>query len=703
MTLGAQRDLSTMLAPRSVALIGATDRSRWSQGTFDNLVNRKYTGEVHLVARRGGIVHGRPASTSCVAVGAPIDLGLIMVPLAAMEEALADLAAAGAKNAIMLTSGFAETGEEGRGLQERLAGLVSRYGISLLGPNCLGLVNFLDNVPLWTGGFRSPREPGGVAVIAQSGATASFIAALAQQHEIGLSHMISTGNEADLDAATFIDDLLDNPRVQAIALFAETIRNAERFAAVARKALAAKKPIVVLKIGLSDITAKSAQAHTGALVGDHRVFNGVCRELGIVRVESIEDLLFTAAVITKTGLLRPEGIAVVSVSGGACEIFADRASVGGLRIPPLTQAATDELRAALPAFGTPHNPLDITGGAVLQPELFEQGLRILGSQPEFSALCCLFDIPTSEESATDFVVAALRHIGEGLKAARVPALMMSHTVKPTTDTAYRVLGETGISYVGSGIHHGANAFAHAFWWSEQVRRGIAATPPVPAAASVGLPLSERVALDFLAARGVSVIPTELVTDAEQAVAAARRIGGRVVLKIASDDIAHKSDIGGVALNLEGDQAVAEAFRRVRAAAPANARVDGVLVAPMRSGGIELFVGCTRDAQWGMVIAVGLGGVWVEVLQDVAIRPLPVAPEEVRRMLGELRGAKLLAGVRGVPAADLDAVARAVAAIGDAALALGPGLDALEVNPLWVKGSQVEALDALATTHRSAAK
>ncbi len=690
------RDLSTMLRPRSVALIGATDRSRWSQGTFDNLVNRKYAGEVHLVSRRGGIVHGRSAATSCVAVGQPIELGLIMVPLAAMEDALADLAAAGARNAIMLTSGFAETGEEGRGLQERLSGLVRRHGISLLGPNCLGLVNFLDNVPLWTGGFRSPRNPGSIAVIAQSGATAAFISALAQQHEIGLSHMISTGNEADLDAAAFIGHLLDNPEVRAIALFAETIRDAGRFAAVARKALAARKPIVVLKIGLSDITARSAQAHTGALVGDDRVFNGVCRQLGIVRVDSIEDLLFTADVITRTGVVRGEGAALVSISGGACEIFADRASLNELPIPPLSERAAAELRTALPAFGTPHNPLDITGGAVLQPDLFEQGLRILGAQPEFSALACLFDVPTSEESATEFVIAALKHIGAGLRAAPIPALMMSHTVKPVTETAYRILRETELPYVGCGIHHGANALGNAFWWSEQVRRGIAPADGLPAAKVEALPASERAALTFLAEHGVPVIPTELATDADQAVAAARRIGGKVVLKIASDDIRHKSDIGGVALNLEGDPAVTEAYRRVRSVAPAGARVDGVLVAPMRAGGIELFVGCTSDAQWGPVIAVGLGGVWVEVLQDVALRPLPVAPAEARRMLGELRGAKLLAGARGLPAADLDAVAAAVAAIGDAALALGPDLDALEVNPLWVRGSHVEALDALAT-------
>ncbi len=413
----------------------------------------------------------------------------------------------------------------------------------------------------------------------------------------------------------------------------------------------------------------------------------------------MEDLLFTAEIITRTGVVRGNGVALVSISGGACEIFADRSSVNKLPIPPLSAGATDELRAALPAFGTPHNPLDITGGAVLQPDLFEQGLRIMGAQPEFSAMACLFDVPTSDESASPFVLDALRHIGAGLGAAPIPALMLSHTVKPVTDTAYRILQETKLPYVGCGIHHGANALANAFWWSEQVRRG---TLPAaaPATAPAGRPpLSERAALDFLAAHGLTVIPTELATDADHAVAAARRIGGRVVLKIASDDIRHKSDIGGVALNLEGDQAVAEAYRRVRAAAPAGARVDGVLVAPMRSGGLELFVGCTSDAQWGPVIAVGLGGVWVEVLQDVALRPLPVLPEEARRMLTELRGAKLLAGARGVPAADLDAVASAVAAIGNAALALGPELDALEVNPLWVRGSQVEALDALATAVR----
>ena len=408
------RDLNAMLRPRSIALVGATDRSRWSQNTFDNLINRKYPGEVHLVSRRGGIVHGRAAATSCVAVGVPIDLGLLMVPMAAIEDAIVDLAAADVRNAVILTSGFAETGDQGAEYQVRLGALARQHNVSLLGPNCLGFVNFVDNVPLWTGGFRAPSKPGAIAVVTQSGANGSFISSLAAQHEIGLSHMVSTGNEADLDCADFIDHLVDQPEVRAIALFAETIRHAPNFAAAARRAIAAAKPIVVLKIGLSEVTARSAAAHTGALVGDDRVFDGVCRQLGIVRVDSIEDMLFTADVISRTGVLAPRGLAVVSISGGACEIVADRAQVLNVPLPELSRTAAAELRAALPSFGTPHNPLDITGGAVLQPDLFEQGLRCLGRQPEYSAIACLFDVPVAAELATEFTLTALRHIAAGL-------------------------------------------------------------------------------------------------------------------------------------------------------------------------------------------------------------------------------------------------------------------------------------------------
>jgi acyl-CoA synthetase (NDP forming) len=350
----------------------------------------------------------------------------------------------------------------------------------------------------------------------------------------------------------------------------------------------------------------------------------------------------------------------------------------------------------LPSFGTPHNPLDITGGAVLEPELFAQALNIMGHEPAFSALVCLFDVPGTEALATEFQLASLRHISAGFKGQPLPSLMISHTLKPVTDVTQRIVQNLGLPYVSAGIFHGLSALGRAWWWSEQQRRNAPAwQPPETTQGPAQWPITERAVLDHLASHGVPIVPASLATTEAAAVTAARTFDGPVVLKIASADIQHKSDIGGVALNLTGDGAVAAAFRRVMAAAPASANVDGVLVSPMRQRGLELFVGCTRDPQWGPVLAVGLGGIFVEVLQDVALRVLPVTPEEVRRMLTGLKGAKMLAGQRGIPAADLDAVAEAIARIGDAALALGPSLDALDVNPLWVHGSRVEALDGLA--------
>ncbi len=691
-----RHDLSTMLRPRSVALVGATDRSLWSRNTFNNLTSRDYTGAVHLVSRRGGTVHGRAAATSCAAIGEAVDLGLLMVPVSAIDEAIEDLAACGARHAVILTSGFAEMGEGGAAEQSKLSTAAARHGISVLGPNCLGFVNFVDAVPLWTGAFRGPTRPGGIAIISQSGATAAFIASLAAQQEIGLSHMISTGNEVNLDGASFAEFLLDDPRVQAITMFVETIRDAANFARAAQKAREAGKPIVALKIGLSDVTARSAQAHTGALVGDDGVFTGVCRQFGIVRVASIEELLATADVIARTGMIGTKGLGLVSVSGGACEIAADRAQLEAVPMPPLPSATERALGEVLPSFGTPHNPLDITGGAVLEPELFEKALNIMGSEERFSALACLFDVPTDEANVNEFAMNSLRHIGAGLNNVPIPALMISHTMKPVTQVALRIVDELKLPYVGAGMHHGLTALGHAWRWSEHQRRPAERWRPVDATQSPSeRPRTERAALDHLARHGVPIVPATLARDEAGAVAAARAFGGRVVLKIASADIQHKSDIGGVALDLVGDDTVTAAYRRVAAVAPAGALVDGVLVSPMRERGLELFVGCTRDPVWGPVLAVGLGGIFVEVLQDVALRVLPVSSAEVGRMLGELKGSKLLEGQRGIPAADLDAVAQAIARIGDAAVALGDDLDALDVNPLWIRGAEVEALDALA--------
>jgi acyl-CoA synthetase (NDP forming) len=689
--------VKSLLRPRSIAIVGASEKSRWSRTAYDNLTRSGFRGEVHLVNPRGGMVHGKAAATNPAAIGAQVDLAIVLVPAPVVAEAIDDLGAAGVRSAVVLTSGFAETGKAGAELQAKVGQSARRHGMRLLGPNSLGFINFADNVQAWTTPVRAPSKNTGIAIVSQSGATAFFLAELAYQQDLGLSYVIATGNEVDLDASAFVDYLLDDPHTRAIALFIETVRDPARFLSAAKRALQQAKPIVVLKVGSSEVTARSAAAHTGALVGDDRVFDGICRQFGLIRVRSIEDLLATADIAARTGVLREGGVCIVSNSGGICEIAADTAELKGLRVPELRDTVAAQLRDSMPGFGTPHNPLDLTGG--IEPEQCEQAVRLLAAQPEFAAvLCAWYAIPTCQEEESPRLAQLHHHLAKGLNEAPIPGLLVSYTPSHVNVHARKLVQLTQAPYLAFGLDRAIAGLAGVSWWSERLRQPRNATPDAPAVEALReRPSSERAALQFLEQHGVPVVPATLAVDEAQAVAAAVRIGAPVVLKIASPDIAHKSDIGGVALNLEGEGAVRAAFRRVMDAARTRvpqARIEGVLVSPMRERGIELLVGLSRDPQWGPVLAVGLGGVWVEVLEDVSLRVLPLDASEIRRMLTELRGAKLLAGQRGVPAVDLDALAAAIAAIAQAALRLGPELAAMDVNPLWVRGERVEALDAL---------
>ena len=681
---------AALLNPTSVAIIGASERSRWSSGAFDNL--RAFAGPVHLVNPRGGKIHGQTVAENCAAIGAQVDLGVILVPGPATIAAIHDLAACGARSAVILTSGFAELGAPGRAAQDAVLAAARQHGIRLLGPNSLGFLNFVAPALVWTTPIQSPTRPHGTAIVSQSGATAFFLTTLAHQWDIGLSHVVATGNEADLGSTDFALALLDDPATRAIALFIETVRDPTAFIALARTALDRRKPLIVLKTGAGEVSAKSALAHTGALVGDDRVFDGICQQFGVIRTRSIEDLLVTADIAARTGPLRPGGLGVVSNSGGICEIAADTAEANGIALPELDATASAALQQTIPGFATAHNPLDLTGA--ISPEQCGAAIEIMASQPGFAALLCpYYPVPTIETEASDRLQALHGALANGLAAAPMPGFVVSYTPTHLSGLSRRLVADMRLPYLACGMDRAITGLAGVFAWSEALRRP-PSNPKPPPPIQHDRPQSEHAALALLARLGVPTVPMRLVTTEDEAWAAAQALHGPAVLKIASPDIGHKSDIGGVALNLTGETAIRAAYRRVAAAAPPGARVEGVLVAPMRPRGIELFVGVSRDAQWGQILALGLGGIFVEVLQDVALRVLPVDAADVARMLASLRGAKLLAGPRGLPAADIDAVAQAITAIGQAALALGPALEAMDINPLWVSGNQVEALDAL---------
>ena len=721
--------IAALLNPSSVALIGASDRSRWSSIAFDNLTRGGFRGKIHLVNPRGAMAHGQQAATTCAALGEPVALGLIMTPTAAVADALAGLAAAGGRAAVILSAGFAETGTAGAAAQEQVRAVAAVHNIRLLGPNCLGFINFVDRAWVWTTPVKAPSKSSGVGIVSQSGATAHFLTTLAHQQDVGVSYAISTGNEVDLDGAAFVDFLIDDASTRAIAVFAETFRSPARFRAAAARALAAAKPLVVLKIGASDITVKSALAHTGSLVGDDKVFDGICAQYGILRVHSMEQLLATADIAGRTGVLRAGGLGVVTNSGGVGEIAADSAHLRGILVPALSEAAQGAMRATIPGSATPHNPIDVTGAVT--PQQCEGVVQVMGAQDDVAALLCpWYPVPTTDDQVSERLTQLHHHLGRGLAAAPVPGFLVSYTNTSVNDMARRTIEAEGLNYLACGLDQALSGLAGAMRWSQRQREHaqsvrkplvgavvsqFSLSEPTPGSVHTqdgqarlerdrqprserdGRPRSEREALAYLSRHGVPVVPATLAADAAQAVAAARALGGTVVLKIASPGIAHKSDIGGVALNLRGDAAVRDAFAQMIASAGIHcpqAHIEGVIVAPMRARGIELLVGFTRDPQWGPVLAVGLGGLWVEIMQDVALRLLPVDAAEVRRMLSSLRGAKLLQGQRGVPAAGIDGLAAVIARIGDVLLACGDELIEADINPLWVRGDQVEALDAL---------
>lgn len=692
MKAGAHACLEGLLRARSIALVGATERSAWSNGAFANFGRLGYEGNIHVVNPNGGHIHGINAATSCRALGQQVDAALLMVPMRAIEETLQDLHEAGIGNAVILTSGFAEMGGDGAGRQMSLAAFARDKGIRLLGPNCLGFINFIDRVPIWTINLPT-RLAGNVALVSQSGATASYIAEFAGRQGVGLSYIVSTGNEVDLNVARVVDYLVDDDATRVICLFLETSRDAQTLASAAQRALLAGKPVIALKIGTSDITARSAQAHTGSLVGDDRVFDAACRQLGIIRVQSVDDLVATAGLLSQVQP-RSGGVGVLAISGGICEVAADRAEAVGLQLAELSQPTRDALKQLMPDFGTAHNPLDVTGAAILEPSLFSTSIRVLADDPGVDLVACLYDMPGAPlQNYSEQVVNA---VGAGFGAINAQSVLLSVTPRPVTDYSRLLAEHHGIAYVAAGVDRGLSAIASAQWWAR--KRGGHRAPHAAndATQTDARPSTERQTLDYLASQGVPVIPAGIATDAAQARAIAHEIGGPVVLKIASPDIPHKSDVGGVQLNVSPAHA-ADAYRQIRVAVAAScpdARIDGVILSPMRGKGIELLVGIVRDPQWGLVLAVGLGGIWVELLKDTSLRLLPVTPADVLAMLDELRATRLLDGYRGGARVDRDQVAEVIACIGNSALALGPQLHSLEVNPLLATPGHVEALDGL---------
>ena len=716
--------LRGFFAPRSISMVGASDNSGWARFIVVNCGLTGFAGPLTAVHPTAKSAFGLPVVHSLRDLDEPPDLAFILAPLPAVESVLDDMGAAGVSNAVVLASGYREVGAEGTALEDSMISRAIANDVTVLGPNCLGYLNAHTGAAPYSLTLPSPLTAGRVGIALQSGALAAVVLTFAKAHAIGLSMLTSVGNESMMKTVDVIDYFVEDEATGVIALFLEEIGDPVRFAQAAARADAAGKPIVALKVGASPAGQQAALAHTGSVAGDDAVVSAALRQMNIIRVTSLEELLTTAALLGSSRRPRGRRMGVLTASGGACDIIADAASAQGIAIPDFSPQTEAAIAPHLPPFANAHNPLDVTGygtlanlGRRVARWAIDVALDAAADDPNLDFILysglTLPEVRPPDEAMATMMETRLDWVAQRIASSPIPVIPVSSTCVDIGGYARQQLGSRGL-YLLPGLNGSIAAIGNALRWAENrgstwaaadaaaalaAATGVTAAGAAATGATVSGPWSEARARDLLTAAGVPVVPGGLARSADEAAELAARVGLPVALKICSAQITHKSDIGGVALGLRTEAEVRAAYEKVRAAGDGvpGAEIEGVLVTPMRAAGTELLAGVTVDPSLGPVLAVGLGGVWVEVLRDTALRVLPAGPAEVRAMLGELRGLPLLRGARGTVPADLDALAAVIARIGETALSLGRGLRALEVNPLLVNGDRIEALDVLIVT------
>ncbi len=688
--------LSPLLAPKSVAIFGASnDPTRISGRSLRYFREAGYKGGLYPINPTRDTVQGLPAFPDLASVPGEVDFGLIAVPANLAVEAMEACVVKGVKGVVMFTAGFAEIGEEGRVLQERITRIAHDSGIRLCGPNCLGLFNMrIGHTPTFSSFLEEGPTPAGpLGMITQSGAFGTHLLALTARRGISVGVWMSTGNEADVAVADGISFLADDPDTTAIACYVEAIKDGALFAEAVTRARENGKPVILMKVGGSTIGAAAAASHTASLAGSDAVYDAALRQLGVERAKTPEDLVEIAYACTRGRLPRSRRLAVVTMSGGAGVLMADAAEEEGLDLAPLAEDSQKEVLSWVP-FAAPRNPVDVTAQALNDPTVLDKGFDLLLGKEKFPAMVGFFTTWASSPQMAEPLYKAISGAAQRYPDAYIA---LSAIAAPEMQRRYEAAG------IGcyEDPWRAVESIAAAVRCAERIDTPalpIPAVPSMPALPSGAV--GEYEAKRILAAAGIPILGEALATSAAEA-AAASKLGDRLVLKIVSPEITHKTEVGGVMLDVPASEAGAAYDRlvaRVRERVP-NAKLDGVLISPMVRGGTEMILGVQNDPVFGPVVMLGLGGIFVEVLRDVTFRIAPFGIEEARGMIAELRGAAILKGARGQPPADTDALAETVSNLSLFAAAHKDRLKSVDVNPLLVraKGEGVAALDALIIT------
>ena len=683
--------------PRGVAVIGASPDPHRIRGLLlAHLRNNGFAGRIVPVNPSYAEIDGLACYPSLTAAGGdPIDLAAIAVPAAAVPAALDDCARAGVPYAVVITSGFAEQAGTGAA-QDRLT---RPGGPRVAGPNCEGFYNAPGNVAVTFSPTVEARATDAalttkrLGVIAQSGGIGFSLFQRARAAGLAISYAISTGNEADLTAADFLDYMIADPRTDAVLMFCEAIRDPARFIAAADAARAAGKPIIAIKVGRSEAGSRAAASHTAALSGAATAYSAVFAAHGVMGAADPAEAVALAGLALTTPPPRGRRVGVITVSGGGGAWMADTLTANGLVLPTLSASLQDAIREYTPSYAAPANPVDTTAQGSNTGPMLMRTLGLLADSDEIDSLVLVSSFASETRSTLDPAL-----MGPIVARAEKPVVVWSYT-EPSG------FGRARAAECGVFLHVDLRALGSALGkytaWAEQTPR----IPPAPLATlplPAGLPpvLTEHRVKSLLAAHGLPPSPDRLARSGGEAVAAADALGYPVALKIQSPDIPHKTEAGGVRLNLRDPAAVAEAYAAIAAAVAARApgaTIEGILVSRMAPPGVEIAIGTVDDPTFGPILMLGLGGTAIEIFGDVAHRPAPVSPTEAEAMLAGLTASRLLRGFRGAPAIPTAPVAALASLISRIACAQRGRIAELEFNPviLHADGSGVTIADALA--------
>lgn len=698
--------LDSFLAPSAVAVIGASpDTGRIRGVLLQSLRANGYRGAIHPINPNHREIDGLPCFPDVGAVGRPIDLALVAVPAPRVLAALEDCARAGVRHAAIISSGFAEAGGGREATQAEIAALARRTGMRVCGPNTEGFHNEIARVSATFSPAVAPRPDAAdapllassrrIGVVAQSGGIGFALYNRGRALGLRFSQVVTTGNEADLTAADFLDHMAGSADTDAILLFLESVRDPARFVAAASRAARAGKPVVAIKAGRSRAGRRAAASHTASLAGWDGAYEAAFRTHGIIPARDPDEAMAILAALTTCPAPRGDRVGIVTVSGGAGAWVADTLAGAGLRVPVLGAAAQDRMRAFIPFYGSAANPVDITaqgargGGTV-------RAVEILMADEDIDLIVVVTSLANEAHVSID--PAAL---GPILASGRKPVLFFSYTL--ASAFARRSLAGAGaVALTGlAALGDAAGALVRQARFRPRARPAPPGLPPEPRRRLADAPtgqMPEHAAKSLLAACGIEIAPFRLAAHAGELDAAAAALGFPLALKIQSRDIPHKTEIGGVRLGIADAAGLRAAHAEVLDAASRavpDARIDGVLIERMAPRGVEIIVGVLRDETFGPVLTVGLGGITAELFADATFRTAPVDEDEALEMLRELRGFPLLDGFRGAPPADTGALARLIARV-SAVAAAADTVREIELNPVIVHsaGAGCTIADAL---------